>query len=99
MAITRITGSIDALKCTASADATNLAIRVRGFNFSHTAAGSFRLVAAGPAQATAAKLSTNAFLIERLTTTVNAKTIMLETPIPLPKGFTVYMTGTLILLL
>jgi hypothetical protein len=53
----------------------------------------------GPRSGDGAKLSTNAFLIERLTTTVNAKTIMLETPIPLPNGFTVYMTGTLILLL
>jgi len=93
MALTYVKGA-NVIKVGAANDAATQHIVVRGYNFSHTAAGSFTLCPG------AAPTATFAVLIDRLTTTVNAKTVMFPpgTEITLQKGFKVTnLTGTLLL--
>jgi hypothetical protein len=92
MALFRVKGA-PVIRVTATNDATTEHIVVRGYNYSHTAAGSFTLV---PGVLT----TTNAILIDRVTTTVNAKTVMFPKgqEITLPDGFKmINLTGTLLL--
>ena len=92
MALYRVKGA-PVIRVSATNDATTEAVVIRGYNYSHTAAGSFTLV---PKTYT----TTNAILIDRVTTTVTAKTVMFPKgqEITLPDGFKmINLTGTLLL--
>ena len=92
MALYRVKGA-PVIRVTATNDAATEHIVIRGYNYSHTAAGAFTLV---PGVLT----TTNAVLIDRVTTTVLAKTVMFPKgqELTLPDGFKmINLTGTLLL--
>ena len=93
MAITYVKGA-PVIRVGAANDTIASHVVIRGYNFSHTAAGSFTLCPG------AAPTATFAVLIERLTTSELAKTVMFTKgrEISLDSGFKVTnLTGTLLL--